>query len=146
MNRLFSQLLVGACFAALAWASTAQTFSGGDLQEVADTKSMPTQAGGDTTPPPAPPGATGASSSKAHAKHSASSKHAQHHAHTKTASHKKSTSHVTKSPDKVNASTAPAAREDNAYRQALRGCATEQNQAQRDSCLDSAIERFQPNT
>lgn len=142
MNRFLSQMLVGACFAALAGASAAQTFRGGELQKVADTKSVPTQAGGDTTTPPAP------ATHKSHATHSASSKHAQHHTHAKTASHKKSTSHATKSTAKANAnaSTAPAAPVDSAYRQALRGCATEQDQARRDSCLNGAIEKFQPNT
>jgi hypothetical protein len=125
MNKLFSQLLAGACFAALAGTGLAQT---------------------DTTPPAQPSANAAASSSKAHATHSATSKHAQHHAHTKTATHKKSTSRSTKATAKTNASTAPTAPEDNAYRQALRGCAGEQNQAQRDSCLDSAIERFQRNT
>ena len=125
MTRLFSHLLVGACLAALAGAGSAQT---------------------DTTQPAQPSGNAAASPSHAHPKHSASSKHAQHHAHTKTASHKKATSHATKPAAKANASTTAATPEDNAYRQALRGCVTEQNQAQRDSCLDSAIERFQRNT
>ena len=146
MNRFLSQMLVGACFAALAGSSAAQTFHGGELQKVADTKSVPTQAGGDTTTPPAPASSKGAPTHKSHATHSASSKHAQHHTHAKTVSHKKSTSHATKSTSKANASTAPAAPVDSAYRQALRGCATEQDQARRDSCLNGAIEKFQPNT
>jgi len=125
MNRLFSQLLVGACFGALAGAGMAQT---------------------DTTTPAQPSG-NAAASSMTHPKHSTSSKHAQHHAHTKTTSHKKSTSQPTKSSGKATASTASAASpQETAYRQALRGCANEQNQAQRDSCLDSAIARYQPNT
>jgi hypothetical protein len=123
MNRLFSQLLVGACFGALAEAGMAQT----------------------DTPPPAQPSGSAAATSKAHAKHS-SSKHAQHHAHTKSTSHKKSTSQPTKSSGKANASTAAASPQESAYHQALRGCASEQNPAQRDSCLDGAIAKYQPNT
>jgi hypothetical protein len=35
---------------------------------------------------------------------------------------------------------------DRAYREALRQCAKEQNQNQRDTCLDNAIEQFQRNS
>jgi hypothetical protein len=38
-----------------------------------------------------------------------------------------------------------ASPEDKAYREALRDCAKQQDQSQRDSCLDSAIERFHRN-
>jgi hypothetical protein len=38
-----------------------------------------------------------------------------------------------------------AARGETTYRQALRQCAKEQDQGQRDSCLDNAIEQFQHN-
>ncbi len=39
-----------------------------------------------------------------------------------------------------------AARSESPYRQALRQCVTEQDQTQRDSCLDNAIEHFQRST
>ena len=163
MTRVLSQVLVGAFFAALAGSAAAQMYGGGYFHDVADTKAVPTQAGGDTTPPPASPEAKSATKSKASTSHSAS-KSSTHHAHVKSASHKKSTSHATtthsaKSTSKatshgaksaVNSTRAnaepPVAPQENAYRQALRGCATQQNQAQRDNCIDSAIEKYQRNT
>jgi len=156
MIRILSQVFVGAFFAVLAGSAAAQMY-GGHFQDVADTKAVPTQAGGDTTPPPAPAEAKGATKSKASKSHSAS-KSSSHHAHAKSASHKKSASHArsthaasthaVKSTNKSSRANAepPVAPEENAYRQALRGCATQPDQAQRDSCLDSAIEKYQRNT
>lgn len=159
MIRILSQMLVGAFFAVLLGSATAQMYGGGHFQNVADTKAMPTQAGGDTTPPPAPADASSTAKSKASTSHSAS-KSSKHHAQVKSASHKKSTTHATKStshaanthasksPTKSTKAGAepPVAPEESAYRQALRGCATQQDQARRDSCLDSAIEKYQRNT
>ena len=157
MIRILSQLLVGALFAVLAGSAAAQMYGGGYFQDVADTKAVPTQAGGDTTPPPAPAEGKSATKSKASKSHSAS-KSSSHHAHVKSASHKKSNTHATtthaasthpaKSTNKSSRANAepPVAPEENAYRQALRGCATQQDQAQRDSCLNSAIEKYQRNT
>jgi hypothetical protein len=58
----------------------------------------------------------------------------------KSTTEKKSAHHVAKSMDQ---STSP---DENAFRQALRGCATQQDQSQRDSCLNEAIGKFQRNT
>src|SRR5215475_13235912 len=127
MIRILSQVFVGAFFAVLAGSAAAQMY-GGHFQDVADTKAVPTQAGGDTTPPPAPAEAKGATKSKASKSHSAS-KSSSHHAHAVKSTNKSS---------RANAEP-PVAPEENAYRQALRGCATQPDQAQRDSCLDSAI-------
>ena len=157
MIRILSQMFVGALFVVLAGSAAAQMHGGGYFQDVADTKPMPTQAGGDTTPPPAPAEAKSATKSKASKSHSAS-KSSSHHAHVKSASHKKSNTHATtthaasthpaKSTNKSSRANAepPVAPEENAYRQALRGCATQPDQAQRDSCLDNAIEKYQRNT
>ena len=157
MIRILSQMFVGALFVVLAGSAAAQMYGGGYFQDVADTKAVATQAGGDTTPPPAPAEGKSATKSKASKSHSAS-KSSSHHAHVKSASHKKSTSHATtthaatthqaKSTSKSTRANAepPVAPEENAYRQALRGCATQPDQAQRDSCLDSAIEKYQRNT
>lgn len=53
-----------------------------------------------------------------------------------------STRHAGKSKRQSEEAMAP---DEKAYRQALRGCAEEQNSSQRDSCLDNAIERFHKN-
>ena len=53
-----------------------------------------------------------------------------------------STRHAGKSKRQSGEAMAP---DEKAYRQALRGCAEEQNSSQRDSCLDNAIERFHKN-
>jgi len=141
----------------LAGSAAAQMYGGGYFHDVADTKPAPTQAGGDTTSPPAPADGKSATKSKASTSHSAS-KSSSHHAHAKSASHKKSTSHATtthaasahhsKSTNKSTKASGetPVAPEESAYRQALRGCATQQDQAQRDKCLNGAIEKYQRNT
>jgi hypothetical protein len=157
MIRILSQMLVGTLFTVLAGFAAAQLYRGGYLLDVADTKAVPTQAGGDTTSPPASAQGTSATKSKASTSHAAS-KSSSHHAHVKSASHKKSTSHTAtthaasthhaKSTNKSTKASAepPVAPEESAYRQALRGCATQQDQAQRDSCLNSAIEKHRRNT
>jgi hypothetical protein len=106
-----------------------------------DAKTSLTRAGGDTTPPARPAEAKKSdSSTNATASSSKAAKPAQH-AQAKSTAEKKSAQHVAKSPGD-SAATA----DEKAFRQALRGCAERQDQAQRDSCLDEAIEKFQRNT
>ncbi|HVP89574.1 MAG TPA: hypothetical protein VMU79_16000, partial [Casimicrobiaceae bacterium] len=58
--------------------------------------------------------------------------------HAKSATEKKSAQHVAKSTGDTSATA-----DEKAFRQALRGCATQQDQSQRDNCLDEAIDKFQ---
>jgi hypothetical protein len=147
MNRqILHGALVAVFFTALAGTATAQevmaAMSAGDT---GDMKSSPTRAGGDTTPPPAPADMKSDksdSSAKATESTSKDAKPAQHAmAKSKSTTEKKSAHHVAKSTGDQAASP-----DEKAFRQALRGCATEQEQSQRDSCLDEAIEKFQRNT
>jgi hypothetical protein len=135
-------MLAGAFCAALAGAAAGQVMSAMAADDATDAKSSPTRAGGDTTPPPAPADAKSDSSSKATAKTesedktmASSSKTAKH---AKSATEKKSTQHIAKSTGDKSATA-----DEKAFRQALRGCATQQDQSQRDNCLDEAIEKFQ---
>jgi hypothetical protein len=143
MNRRILQgMLAGVFCAALAGAATGQMMSAMAADDPTDAKSSPTRAGGDTTPPPAPADAKSDSDSKATAKNesegktTASSSKAAKHA--KSTTEKKSAQHVARSTgDKA------ATADEKAFRQALRGCAVQQDQAQRDNCLDEAIDKFQ---
>src|SRR5215472_7741009 len=141
-KRILQGMLAGAFCAALAGAATGQMMSAMAADDPADAKSSPTRAGGDTTPPPAPADAKSNSESKSIAKNeledkstASSSKTAKH---AKSATEKKSTQHVAKSTGDKSATA-----DEKAFRQALRGCATQQEQSQRDNCLDEAIEKFQ---
>lgn len=143
-GQILHRALVAVFFAALAGTATAQAMAAMAADDPSDTKSSPTRAGGDTTPPPAPADAKSDksdSSAKATESSSKGAKPAQHAmAKSKSTTEKKSAHHVAKSMDQ---STSP---DEKAFRQALRGCATQQDQSQRDSCLDEAIEKFQRNT
>jgi hypothetical protein len=143
-GQILHRALVAVFFAALAGTATAQAMAAMAADDPSDTKSSPTRAGGDTTPPPAPADAKSDksdSNSKATESSSKEAKPAQQAmAKSRSTTEKKSTHHVAKSTDE---STNP---DEKAFRQALRGCATQQDQSQRDSCLDEAIEKFQRNT
>ena len=143
-GQILHRALVAVFFAALAGTATAQAMAAISADDASDAKSSPTRAGGDTTPPPAPADAK-SDKSDLSAKATESSKDAKptQHAQTKSksATDKKSAHHVAKSTG--DQSTSP---DEKAFRQALRGCATQQEQSQRDSCLDEAIEKFQRNT
>jgi hypothetical protein len=147
MNRqILHGALLAAFFTALAGAATAQeVMAAMSADDPSDMKASPTRAGGDTTPPPAPADAKSDksdSSAKATESTSKDAKPAQHaQVKSKSTTEKKSAQHVAKSTGDQSASP-----EEKAFRQALRGCATEQSQSQRDSCLDEAIEKFQRNT
>ena len=146
MNRqILHRALVAMFFTALAGTATSQVMAAMSADDSSDMKSSPTRAGGDTTPPPAPADAKSdksGSSAKATESTSKETKPAQHaQAKSKSTTEKKSAHHTAKSTGDQSASP-----DEKAFRQALRGCATEQNQSQRDSCLDEAIEKFQRNT
>ena len=147
MNRqILHWALVAVFFTALAGTATAQELMAAmSADDPSDMKSSPTRAGGDTTPPPAPADAKSDksdSSAKATESTSKDAKPALHAmAKSKSTTEKKSAHHVAKSTGDQSAGP-----DEKAFRQALRGCATEQNQSQRDSCLDEAIEKFQRNT
>ncbi|HSS70103.1 MAG TPA: hypothetical protein VLQ46_05555 [Casimicrobiaceae bacterium] len=145
MNRqILHRALVAVFFTALAGTATAQAMAAMGADDASDMKSSPTRAGGDTTPPPAPADAKIANSDSSGKAMDSSSKEAKPEQHaqakSKSTTEKKSAHHVAKSTDQ---STNP---DEKAFRQALRGCATQQDQSQRDSCLDEAIEKFQRNT
>ncbi len=73
------------------------------------------------------------------ARHAASEKSGmQHEAMNST----KTGKHASKSKQHSEEAAAP---DEKAYREALRDCVKEQNDSQRDSCLDGAIERFHRN-
>jgi hypothetical protein len=137
--------LVAVFFAALAGMATAQVMAAMSADDPSDAKSSPTRAGGDTTPPPAPAHAKsdrGDSKAKAMESSSNDAKAAQHaQAKSKSITEKKPAHHFAKSTGEQSASP-----DEKAFRQALRGCATHQDQSQRDNCLDEAIEKFQRNT
>jgi len=141
-KRILQGMRAGAFCAALAGAATGQTMAAMAADDPGDAKSSPTRAGGDTTPPPAPADAKSDSEKKATAKSesenktTASSSKAAKHA--KSATEKKSAQHVAKSTGDTSATA-----DEKAFRQALRGCATQQDQSQRDNCLDEAIDKFQ---
>jgi len=151
-KRILQGMRAGAFCAALAGAATGQTMAAMAADDPGDAKSSPTRAGGDTTPPPAPADAKNESDKKATAKNdsekkttaksesenktTASSSKAAKHA--KSATEKKSAQHVAKSTGDTSATA-----DEKAFRQALRGCATQQDQSQRDNCLDEAIDKFQ---
>lgn len=101
------------------------------------------------------------------ASHAAKAKSASHTAKTKSASHAanaesasdtgkaephaaktRSASHTAKAKSaqmaKANSETSSAP-DEQAYRQALRGCVTQKDESQRDSCLDQTIEKFHRN-
>ena len=140
-KRIMQGMLAGVFCAALAGTATGQMMSAMAAGDPADAKSSPTRAGGDTTPPAAPADAKSDSDNKAAAKNesegktTASSKTAKY---AKSTTEKKSAEHVAKSTGDKSATA-----DEKAFRQALRGCATQQDQAQRDNCLDEAIEKFQ---
>ena len=145
MSRQILHRALGAVFfAALAGTATSQAMAAMAADDPSETKASPTRAGGDTTPPPAPADAKSDksdSSAKATESSSKEAKPAQHAmAKSKSTTEKKSAHHVDKSMDQ------PTSPDEKAFRQALRGCATQQDQSQRDSCLDEAIEKFQRNT
>jgi hypothetical protein len=158
MNKQILQgMLAGVFCAALAGAATGQIMAATAADDSADAKSSPMRAGGDTTPPPAPADAKSNSDRKATAKSeserksmkksasdkkttvasSKTEKPAQH-AQAKSTMEKKSAHHAAKSTEDQSAKS-----DEKAFRQALRGCAERQDQTQRDSCLDEAIEKFQ---
>ena len=143
-GQILHRALVAVFFAALAGTATAQAMAAMAADDPSETKASPTRAGGDTTPPPAPADAKSDksdSSAKATESSSKEAKPAQHAmAKSKSTMEKKSAHHVDKSMDQ------PTSPDEKAFRQALRGCATQQDQSQRDSCLDEAIEKFQRNT
>jgi len=131
-KRILQGMRAGAFCAALAGAATGQTMAAMAADDPGDAKSSPTRAGGDTTPPPAPADAKNESENKTTASSSKAAKHA------KSATEKKSAQHVAKSTGDTSATA-----DEKAFRQALRGCATQQDQSQRDNCLDEAIDKFQ---
>jgi hypothetical protein len=141
-KRILQTMLAGAFCALLAGAATGQMMSAMAAGEPSDTKSSPTRAGGDTTPPPAPADAKSDSDSKATAKNDSESKTTESSKkttkHAKSTMEKKSAQHVAESTGYKSATA-----DEKAFRQALRGCATQQDQSQRDNCLDEAIEKFQ---
>jgi hypothetical protein len=143
-GQILHRALVAVFFAALAGTATAQAMAAMSADDASDAKSSPTRAGGDTTPPPAPADAksdTSDTSSKA-MESSKDAKPAQHaQAKSRSTMEKKSAHHAAKSMGDQSANP-----DEKAFRQALRGCATQQEQSQRDSCLDEAIEKFQRNT
>ena len=59
------------------------------------------------------------------------------------ASNEKSSKPAKQASKSQNQSIAAAEPSEKAFRQALRECAKQQEQSQRDSCLDNAIEQFQ---
>ena len=72
--------------------------------------------------------------------HTAKAKSPAHTASAKSPSHQtkaKSPQHMAKA--KTEESWTP---DEQAYRQALRGCVTQKDESQRDSCLDEAIQKF----
>jgi hypothetical protein len=141
-KRILQGMRAGAFCAALAGAATGQMMSAMAADDSADAKSSPIRAGGETTPPAAPADAKSDSDSKTSAKNeseekttASSSKTAKH---AKSTTEKKSTQHAAKSTGDKSATA-----DEKAFRQALRGCATQQEQSQRDNCLDEAIDKFQ---
>lgn len=140
-RRILKGMLAGAFCAALAGAATAQMMAAISADDPGDAKSSPTRAGGDTTPPPMPSDAKSDSDGKATAKSESKTAKPAHHAQAQSTIEKKSAHHAAKSTGDQSANS-----DEKAFRQALRGCATQQEQAQRDSCLDEAIEKFQRNS
>ena len=124
--------LLGACLALFAGGLAAQApATGGD----SSAKSTSPQTSTAQPQSAAQPGAAAT-----HAKTRRSSHHAakaastQHVAGTKPAHGTKA-----KTKTKAEASLAP---DETAYRQALRGCVTQRDQSQRDSCIDDTIQKF----
>jgi hypothetical protein len=156
-KRILQGMLAGVFCAALAGAATGQIMAAMSADDAADAKSSLTRAGGDTTPPPAPADAKSDSEKMTTAKSESDSKSAKksesdnktaasssknekpaQHARANSTTDKKSAHHAAKSTGDQSAKS-----DEKAFRQALRGCAERQDQTQRDSCLDEAIEKFQ---
>lgn len=163
-RRMLYQALLGACLAVSAGGLAAQTgvMSNGDLstnssaqsEKLATTSTQSEKSATTTTEQTQEQGAQpGAQPKPAQAKkwHTAKAKSASHAAKAKSASHTaktKSASHTAKAKSaqmaKANSETSSAP-DEQAYRQALRGCVTQKDESQRDSCLDQTIEKFHRN-
>ena len=149
MNRqALLQAFLGACLALSVGGLAAQTPATSDSSSATATSQDKSNAQAQTPAQQQP------STSSKHAKAKKSSHHASKTASSKTASSKtKSHQHVAKSSHGT-ASAHGAAKtksrpdetmttpDESAYRQALRGCVTQQEQSQRDSCIDQTIQKF----
>ena len=157
MNIHSYRMLFGAGFAALVGTVGAQT--GGDpsypsmdrATQNTSTQALgqPIQTNTDTASPTARPPATkdmgvsDVSSPQTTAKMSGQSS-AQAQASDEAGNHmQKPAKHGRHTAKRASRPVQVAARGETAYRQALRQCIKEQDQGQRDSCLDNAIEQFQ---
>ena len=137
-RRMLYQALLGACLAVSVGGLAAQTPATSDDGSTAKSSAQnqePAKQEQNAQPDQAqtkhaPPHMAKAKSSS----HTAKAKSPQHTAKAK------SPQHMAKA--RTEESSSPG---EQAYRQALRGCVTQKDQSQRDSCLDEAIQKFNRN-
>ena len=157
-RRMLYQALLGACLAVSVGGLAAQTpatsddgstaKAGAQNQEPAkqEQNAQPDQAQTKHAPPHMAKAKSSSHTAKAKSpSHTAKakSKSPSHMAKAKSPQHTakaKSPQHMAKA--RTEESSSPG---EQAYRQALRGCATQKDQSQRDSCLDEAIQKFNRN-